>query len=132
MPEETPITEETYLNESEQDKVRRLREDDIGPPIEPNIQTDSYTLYPTDENKIIDMNKATAVNLTVPPNSSVPFPINTRILFRQKGAGQVTLVPGSGVTLESAVGLKTALQYSWGGIIKLAVNTWGVMGDMTT
>jgi len=94
--------------------------------------TADRSLLMEDAKKLIEMNKATAVNLTVLPNLNVPFPIRTTILFRQKGAGQVTLVAGDGVTLQSAVGLKTSAQYSVGGLIKIATNIWVVMGDLTT
>ena len=69
-----------------------------------NTQTDSYTLVLTDAGKIVEMNKATANNLTVPPNSSVAFPIGTQIDLAQYGAGQTTLVQGSGVTVRSSGG----------------------------
>lgn len=97
-----------------------------------NTQTANYTLVLSDDGKLIQIDSATLVNLTVPPNSSVAFPIGTKILFQQVGAGQVTLVAGTGVTLRSAVGLKTNSQYSIGGLIKTGTDTWEVLGDLTT
>jgi hypothetical protein len=67
-----------------------------------NTQTDSYTLVLTDAGKIIIMNKATANTLTVPPNSSVAIPINSRIDLIQYGAGQTTIAAGAGVTIYSS------------------------------
>ena len=132
IPESDQVGPDVTLGNVDQELVRRVVKDDIGRPLEPVVKTDSYTLMPNDAGMLVDMNKASAVNLTVPPNASVPYPMDTRILFRQKGAGQVTLVAGSGVTLDSAVGLKTVAQYSVGGILKIAVNTWAVVGDLTT
>jgi len=100
-------------------------------PFEVIEYTDDHSLLLENYKKLIDMNKATAVNLTVPPNANIPFPIRSVILFRQKGAGQVTLVAGDGVTLQSAVGLKTSAQYSVGGLIKIATDIWVVLGDLT-
>ena len=98
-----------------------------------NEQTGAnYTLVLTDGNGVlVDMNSATAQTLTVPTNASVAFGIGTQLLIRQKGAGQVTIAPATGVTLQSADGeLKLRKQYSIAGLIKLAADTWAVFGDV--
>jgi hypothetical protein len=99
-----------------------------------NEQTASYILVAGDaDSKVISMNVASANTLTIPPNSSVPFPIGTQILATQTGAGQVTVTPGPGVTLRSAGGaLKSRVQYSALGMVKVASDTWLVFGDITT
>ena len=67
-----------------------------------NAQTGtSYTLVLTDVNKIITFNNASAISATVPPNSSVAFPVGTQIGIIQKGVGTLTLVAGTGVTINS-------------------------------
>lgn len=97
-----------------------------------SAQTDSYTLALADAGKLVQMGKATAQTLTVPKNSSVAFEVGTQILVEQSGAGQVTIAPVDGdVTLQSAdSALKTVKQYSVAGLVKLATNTWLVMGDV--
>jgi hypothetical protein len=97
-----------------------------------NAQTDSYTLALSDAENGVEIDKATAVNLTVPPNSSVAFPIGTSILIAQAGAGQITVVAGAGVTLRIQ-GLLTAKllgQYSIATVIKRATDTWILSGDL--
>jgi len=95
-----------------------------------NTQTDSYTLVLTDAGKMITMNKATANNLTVPPNGDVAFPTNTRIDVIQYGAGQTTIVAGSGVTIRSADSkLKLNKQYSGASLWKKGTNEWILIGD---
>lgn len=99
------------------------------PPI--NTQTDDYTLVLTDDGKFIDMDKGTAVVLTVPKNSVVAFPIGTTIAFRQKGAGQVTLTPIDGdVTIDSQDGLVTTGQHAVVSIIKVATDIWVAVGSL--
>jgi hypothetical protein len=66
-----------------------------------NRQTASYTLVLSDADKLVEMNVATANNLTIPLNSSVAFPTGTQILLAQYGAGQTTVVATSGVTVRS-------------------------------
>lgn len=96
-----------------------------------NRQTASYTLVLADADKLVEMNVATANNLTIPLNSSVAFPIGTQILLAQYGAGQTTIVPTSGVTVRSNGGkLKLNVQYSGATLIKIAENEFYLFGDI--
>ena len=96
-----------------------------------NRQTASYTLVLTDADKLVEMNVATANNLTIPLNSSVAFATGTQILLAQYGAGQTTIVPTSGVTLRSnASKVKLNAQYSGATLIKIDTNEWYLMGDI--
>jgi hypothetical protein len=97
-----------------------------------NAQTVSYTLAITDDSKIIEINSATPVNLTVPLNSSVAFPIGTAITILQTGAGQITVAPVSGVIVNSTPGLKIRTQWAAATLLKRAENTWVLMGDLTS
>lgn len=95
-------------------------------------KTASATLALTDAGKVVEMNNASANNLTVPPNSSVAFPVGTQILVIQTGAGQTTLVAGSGVTLNSKSSLlKLSARWSGCTLIKRATDTWVAVGDLS-
>lgn len=97
-----------------------------------NTQTGSYTLALTDAGDTVLMNVASANTLTVPPNSSVAFPVGTQIVLVQIGAGQTTVVAGSGVTVSSSGNrLKLTSQYSGATLIKTATNSWLLFGDLT-
>lgn len=96
-----------------------------------NEQTDNYTLALTDAGKIVEMNKATAVNLTVPANASVAFPVLSRIDVVQIGAGQVTFVAAGGVTIRSKGSILTiAGQNAGASLYKRATNEWVLLGDL--
>jgi len=98
-----------------------------------NRQTASYTLVLGDADKLVEMNVATANNLTVPPNSSVAFATGTQILLAQYGAGQTTIVAGSGVTIRSnGAKLKLNVQYSGATLIKIDTDEWYLFGDIVT
>lgn len=98
-----------------------------------NRQTASYPLALTDSDKLVEMNVASANDLTIPLNSSVPFIIGTQILLSQYGAGQTTILPTGGVTLRSALGkTKLTSQYSGATLIKIATDEWYLFGDITT
>jgi len=97
-----------------------------------NAQTGTtYTLLLGDADKLVEMNNAAANTLTVPPNSSVAFSTGTQIIVVQKGAGTTTIAAGSGVTLlskDSALGIGG--QYGAATCIKIATDTWYVIGDL--
>lgn len=96
-----------------------------------NTQTGTtYTLVLADANKIVDMSNASAITLTVPPNSSVAFPIGTQITLIQAGAGQVTVAQGAGVTVQKTAGLKLRTQWSSGTLVKRGTNEWVLVGDI--
>ena len=96
-----------------------------------NRQTASYTLVLSDADKLVEMNVASANNLTVPLNSSVAFSTGTQILLAQYGAGQTTVVATSGVTIRSNGGkLKLNAQYSGATLVKIAENEWYLFGDI--
>jgi len=98
-----------------------------------NTQTASYSLALNDNGKLILMNVATANNLTIPLNSSVNFPVGTKIDVSSVGAGQTTIVAAGGVTINSAGGaLKLRLQYSGATMVQTATNVWLLFGDITT
>lgn len=98
-----------------------------------NAQTGTtYTLVLSDAGKMVTMTNGSANTLTVPPNSSVAFPVNTRIDLIQYGAGQTTVAAGAGVTIYSSGSkLKITGQYSGASLWKKASDTWVLVGDIT-
>lgn len=102
-------------------------------PLAPNDQTGTtYTFVLADGRKLVTASNAAGQTFTVPPNSSVAYPLGTVLSIVQKGAGQVTLAAGAGVTLSSAHGLKTSAQYATVALTKILTDTWVVSGDTTT
>lgn len=97
-----------------------------------STKTANYTLALVDNGTVVEVNMAGAGTVTVPPNSSVAFPIGTVIEVCRIGAGSVTLVAGSGVTLRNPnSGLALRAQYSTASIRKRATDEWVVSGDFT-
>jgi hypothetical protein len=97
-----------------------------------NTQTASYTLALTDASCLVEMNVATGCTLTVPPNSTVAFPVGSVVDVEQYGAGQVTFTPGAGVTIRSTTSkLKLTGQYSAATLYKRGTDEWVLNGDLT-
>ena len=96
-----------------------------------NAQTATYTLVLTDASKIVEMNVGSANNLTIPLDSSVAFTVGTVITILQTGAGQTTINPTGGVTVNGTPGLKLRAQWSSCTLVKRATDTWVAMGDLS-
>ena len=98
-----------------------------------NAQTGTtYTTVLADQSKLVTLTNASAITLTIPANSSVAYPVGTKIDFAQLGAGQVTFAGAGGVTVNSTPTLKLRDQYSGASCIKTATDTWLLVGDLAT
>jgi len=99
-----------------------------------NAQTGAlYNLVLTDAHKTVILTNGSAADLKIPLNSSIAFPIGTRIELIQGGAGQITILPTGGVTVNSSGGkTKLAAQYAVATILKVATDTWYLFRDITT
>ena len=97
-------------------------------------QTADYTPVLADGYQaLISMNKATAVNFTIPTNASVAYPTGTVLTVLNKGAGAVTIkaVTAGTTTVLSAGAVAaqpTLAQYKSAACIKVATDTWYVVG----
>jgi hypothetical protein len=61
----------------------------------------------------VRLNKGTAATVTVPPHSTGSFPKGFHCQIEQRGAGQITISPGSGVNIRSLnSATKTSGQYA--------------------
>jgi len=102
------------------------------PAIVINTQTASYTLVLADAGKLVEMNVASANTLTVPPNSSVAFPVGTVVNIRQYGTGTTTVTAGAGVTVRSRGSLiAMSATYAEASISKRATDEWCLSGDLS-
>lgn len=95
-----------------------------------NPQAASYTLVLADAGKTVEMNNASANDLTVPPNSAVAFPVGTVVEVCQIGAGATTVVAGSGVTIQTPETLVLTGQWSTVSLRKRATDQWVLSGDV--
>lgn len=96
-----------------------------------NLQTTSYTAALSDLDGVVEMNSASAVTVTIPPTSSVPWIKGNVLTIQQVGAGQVTIAAGAGVTLRTPRSLTTRAQYSTIRLRMRLSNEWVLDGDMT-
>ncbi len=101
-----------------------------------NAQTGTtYTTVLADNGKLVTLTNASAIAVTIPPNSSVAYAVGAQINMAQLGAGQVTVSGGAGVTIVStgatASAPKARAQYSTLTAVQTATDNWLVMGDIS-
>jgi len=103
------------------------------PTISINTQTESYTLVLTDAGKLIYIDSSIDFSLTIPTNSSVAYPIGTKIDIVQAGVGVVTVSPESGVTMNSESSkTKILARYCGASLVKTSTDTWILLGALKT
>lgn len=98
-----------------------------------NAQTGTtYTLVLDDAGKLVTLNNASPVALTVPTNASVAFPVGAVIAVAQLGAGLVSIAGASGVTINGTTPGDDDLTGQWAtaSLTKLATNTWLLSGGL--
>jgi len=105
-------------------------EGDWSAPFEFNAQTGTtYTFVLADIGKIVTGSNASAQVYTVPTNASVPYDNGTSLAVLNLGAGLLTVVGDTGVTVSNPPG--TSLVLPVGGmiqILKTGTNTWTAAG----
>src|SRR4029453_8058287 len=92
-----------------------------------NAQTGtSYTLLTSDNGKVITLNNAAAIALTVPSGLGAGF----SCLIIQLGAGKVTVTTSGTTVVQRQAFTKTAGQYAVASILAYAANTFVLSGDV--
>jgi hypothetical protein len=84
-----------------------------------------------DKNGVVITTASTATDVRIPTNAGAAFPIGTKITIIQEGSGTATVVGTAGVTLQSAQGHdRLTHQYSVATVVKTAIDTWYLYGDI--
>lgn len=104
-----------------------------------NAQTGTtYTFVLSDANNtLVTASNASAQTYSIPTNANVAYPTGTQINIIAIGAGQVTIqavTSGTTTVLSNggtAASPKLRVQYSSATLIKVATDTWYVIGDIS-
>lgn len=91
----------------------------------------SCTLELADNGNIVRRTNGTNNIVTIPPNSSVEFPVETQIDLLQRGAGDMVITPDTGVTLVSFESrTKLAGNGAAATLVKEDTNIWHLFGNI--
>jgi hypothetical protein len=100
----------------------------------PTFTTNAYTLSAGDDGDLLMLNNSSSSgSLYVPTDAVVNFAIGTQITMVQSGSGQITILattPGT-TAVNSTPGSKLRAQWSSATLVKIAANTWILMGDLS-
>jgi hypothetical protein len=97
-----------------------------------NVQTSSYTCVLEDAGKVVTMNNTSSATITIPPNSSVAYPIGTVISIARINTGSVALTAGAGVTLTGNTGTGAMNANEQLFCRKRSTDTWLVVHTLVT
>jgi hypothetical protein len=101
--------------------------------VEIDEKTSAYTIALKDVDKMIKVNSSSNLELLIPAESSVNFPIGSRLEVIRAGTGDVTIasVSGAGVTIRSKNNnAKISTQFSGAMLTKIGTNEWHLIGDL--
>lgn len=104
----------------------------MGSPI--NIQDENYTLQITDFGLMLVADDGDDYVWTIPPNSSVPFPVGACFWVSNINTGQISLTPGAGVELfiagTTSSGVIILQENSFGLVKQIEANVWLLIGSV--
>ena len=94
--------------------------------------TEDATLAATHWQGRVVSSGAGDVDVTVPPNADVAFPIGTEIDLVRGGTGALAAVAGAGVTINVLTGksLAIAAQHTSAKLVKTAADVWTLEGNL--
>lgn len=94
-----------------------------------SVAVTAYTLALSDAYGLI--NATTGMTITVPPNSTVPFPTGSQVLLYRSAVSGVAITAGAGVTVNAAGSAdEISSQHSVASLLKLGTDNWVLAGDI--
>jgi len=69
-------------------------------------------------------------DVTIPPNTDVPFALGTQISFEQKGTSTLGFIAGSGVTVDVAGTLAVNAQFGTVTLVQDEIDNWVLFGNI--
>lgn len=92
----------------------------------------SYTLVLEDEGTLVRMTSSQENQLIIPDEATVPFEVGTIVNVRRAGAGETTIVPAEGVTVNTPdIGMKIDDMNLGVGLVKVGPDTWDLVKSFT-
>ena len=91
-----------------------------------NSKAGNYTILPIDSGRLIEISAAGTVTIT----DSASFPVGFSVDVLRTGDGSVNIA-GNGFTPNSTPGLTLRAKWSSATLIKRALNSWVILGDLS-
>jgi hypothetical protein len=95
-----------------------------------DTQTASFTVGTTHVDKVIVMNNgASNITITIPTDAANDLPIGTQLAVIRNGSGTVTFASAATI-LSDGSKKQIKAQYTSAAVIKIAANTWQLVGNL--
>ena len=95
----------------------------------------SYTTVLADNGKLVTLSNTSSITVTIPPFSSVAYPVGAQLNFVGINTGAVAFAQGSGVTIVSTGATASApalrARYSSATAICISQDNWLIAGDIS-
>jgi hypothetical protein len=109
------------------------------PRINLGITTDTSTSFTpaiTDNGKLVTLSNTSSITVTIPPFSSVAYPVGAQLNFVGINTGTVTFAQGAGVTIVSTGATASApalrARYSSATAVCISQDNWFIAGDISS
>lgn len=124
---------EAASNLSDVDDVDTARGNLAAAPLTQTINAQTGTTYTPvlgDNGALVTLSNAASITVTLPQDSDVAIPVGGRVDFAWIGVGDVTFVAGTGATMNVPAAFDAAIaeQYGMASGIKVAADTWLIVG----
>jgi hypothetical protein len=97
--------------------------------------TTAFTPALSDNGKLVTLSNTSSITVTIPPFSSVAYPVGAQLNFVGINTGTVTFAQGSGVTIVSTGATASApalrARYSSATAICISQDNWFIAGDIS-
>jgi NAD(P)-dependent dehydrogenase (short-subunit alcohol dehydrogenase family) len=97
--------------------------------VPPNLQTGSYVLTAADGGGAVEVSSSQPATVTVPAPSVADLPVGSTVEVLQRDDGQVSILPGAGVSLRSTGSGRLRTRYSPARLRLSAPSDWAMVGD---
>lgn len=119
-------------NTSKQTTVATFRANTLGSP--QTAKTTSYSVVFTDQDKHIYFTNSEDVNLNIPNNNEISWPVGTtiQVVVKSTNSANVVITPNTNVSLylagNSTSSSRTIATYGMATLLNVAANTWFING----
>lgn len=93
--------------------------------------TSPVNITNSDADKVFVFENSSALTVNLPNDAGATIPIGTQIAFIRNGTGTVTFA-GTGTILSDASKKGIKARYTSAAVVKVAANTWQLVGNLAT
>jgi hypothetical protein len=119
-----------YLSKASASTTYATREEAAFKNIElTNVTSANFQVGPGELYGVLVVSASTATSIIIPVDSTFNYDIGSSFSVLRTGTADVTVSPASGTAVVGTPGTKLRTQYSFATCLKIAANSWVIIGD---